>query len=73
MNSPVRILYLEDNPKDAELIEATLDSEGIACQIRRVEGEADFRNALKKGAIDLVLADYTLPSFDGISALKIAV
>src|ERR1700679_2868202 len=72
MHSPLRILHLEDHSKDAELVRETLDSEGINCQITRVETEADFIASLEQGGFDLILADYTLPSFDGLSALKIA-
>jgi PAS domain S-box-containing protein len=68
----LRILYLEDEPKDAELVQATLEGEGIDCDLTRVDSEADFFRSLKQGGLDLILADYTLPSFDGISALKIA-
>jgi len=70
--SPLRILYLEDDPKDAELVQATLEAEGVTCHITRVEGEAEFLTSLEQGGFDLILADYTLPSFDGISALKIS-
>lgn len=67
----MRILHLEDDSKDAELIQATLEAEGIACEITRVETPAAFRTSLELNAFDLVLADYTLPAFDGISALKV--
>jgi PAS domain S-box-containing protein len=69
---PLRILYLEDDPGDGELVQATLEGEGIACHITRVETRADFVAALEQGGIDLILADYTLPAFDGMSALKIS-
>jgi len=72
MKSPLRILYLEDNPGDAELVQETLAVEDIPCQLTRVETEADFITSLRKGGFDLIFADYTLPSFDGLSALKIA-
>src|SRR6202166_2141016 len=72
MRQPLRILSVEDDPKDAELIQDLLETEGIACDITRVENQADFLASLKRGGIDLILADYTLPSFDGISALKFA-
>src|SRR6202047_2012158 len=72
MKSPLRILYLEDNPRDAELVQETLAMEGITCHVARVETEADFVASLEQGGFDLILADYTLPSFDGLSALKIA-
>src|ERR1700675_1945294 len=73
MRHPLRILSVEDDPKDAELIQDLLETEGIACDITRVEYQADFLASLKRGGIDLILADYTLPSFDGISALKFAI
>jgi PAS domain S-box-containing protein len=72
MQSQLRILYLEDNPTDAELLQETLEADGISCQVTRVETETDFIGSLKRGDFDLILADYTLPSFDGLSALKIA-
>src|SRR3984893_6201944 len=72
MKSPLRILYLEDEPKDAELVQGMLAIDGIKAEITRVETEADFIASLEQGDFDLILADYTLPSFDGLSALKIA-
>jgi PAS domain S-box-containing protein len=72
MNSPLRILYLEDDPNDAELVQETLSADSIPCHLTRVETEADYIASLEQGGFDLILADYTLPSFDGMSALKIA-
>jgi len=71
VNSLLQILYLEDDPADAQLVEATLEAEGVVCQVTRVETEPEFCAALEQG-FQLIFADYTLPSFDGISALKIA-
>ena len=72
MNSPLRILYLENNPRGVELVQEMLAAEGIPSSVERVETEQDFTTSLKRGGFDLILADYALPSFDGISALKIA-
>jgi PAS domain S-box-containing protein len=72
MKSQLRILYLEDDPKDAELVQETLAIDGISSEVTRVETEAEFTASLQKGGFDLILADYTLPSFDGLSALKLA-
>src|SRR5215470_13433648 len=72
MTSPLHVLHLEDNANDAELLQAALESEGIASHVTRVETRVDFLAALEQGGFDVVLADYTLPSFDGLSALKIA-
>jgi len=73
VNSLIRILHLEDDPRDAQLIEETLKAEGGACDMTRVETEREFCTALDQDGFQLIFADYTLPSFDGISALKIAV
>ena len=72
MNARLRILHLEDSPADSELIHETLAMEEISGEVVRVETESEFVSALQLGGFDLILADYTLPSFDGISALKIA-
>jgi PAS domain S-box-containing protein len=72
MSSRLRVLHVEDVLADAELVQETLATEGISCEITRVQTEADFISALKQSKFDLILADYTLPSFDGLSALKIA-
>ncbi len=68
----LRILHLEDNPLDAELVAAAFDTAGLKCGITRVETEQAFTSALESGGMDLILADYSLPSFDGVSALKLA-
>ena len=72
MRSSLRILYLEDEPLDAELVQSVLDEEGIACQIFRVETRDDFIEAVDGGGFDIIFADYSLPGFDGLSALAIA-
>ncbi|HWZ52740.1 MAG TPA: PAS domain-containing protein [Granulicella sp.] len=68
----MRILSIEDDPKDTELIQDLLEAENIVCEITRVDTEAALLASIEQGGIDLILADYTLPSFDGISALKVA-
>jgi PAS domain S-box-containing protein len=68
----LQILHLEDEPKDAELVQATLEVEGIVCDLTRTDTQEGFLACLQQGGFDLILADYTLPLFDGISALKIA-
>jgi PAS domain S-box-containing protein len=69
---PLRILCLEDDPNDAELIQELLQADGLACELSRVDTQTAFHASLQQGGIDLILADYTLPSFDGLSALKLA-
>ncbi|MGF1934040.1 MAG: response regulator [Nostoc sp. ChiQUE02] len=68
----LRFLLLEDSLLDAELTQMILSEGGINCELIRVETGADFLAALEAETFDLILADYALPSFDGISALEIA-
>src|SRR5438309_2339499 len=72
MTTPLRILLLEDSVQDAELIQELLEADQFVCEITRVQTRAEFQAALEDNGIDLVLADYELPSFDGLSALKLA-
>ncbi|HEX9382351.1 MAG TPA: hypothetical protein VF908_03065 [Gemmatimonadaceae bacterium] len=61
MTSPLRILHLEDNVGDAELVQAVLESDGIAVDVIRVDTQDDFRIALTQ-RFDVILADNTLPA-----------
>ena len=72
MKPPLRLLQLEDNPVDAELIAATLSEGGIPCQSQVVDTRQAFVAALKEGRVDLILADYSIPGFDGMTALTLA-
>jgi signal transduction histidine kinase/DNA-binding response OmpR family regulator len=72
VNLLLRILHLEDDPNDAELAHAMLEAAGFDCHVTRVETQDGFCSSLERNGFDLILADYTLPSFDGISALKVA-
>jgi signal transduction histidine kinase len=71
MKSPLHILHLEDDLNDAALVRSTLENEGIACTTTRVETQNDFVEALEHGGIDLILSDFSLPRFDGLSATEI--
>jgi PAS domain S-box-containing protein len=72
MKAPLRILHLEDDARDAELVQEALETSGIVCEVTRVETQADFAASVERGGFGVILADYALPSFDGMSALKIA-
>lgn len=69
--SPLRVLLLEDSSADAELLELALEEDGMDVAMRRVEGRRDFEAALRAGRYDVILADYSLPGFDGLSALRL--
>jgi len=72
MEKRLGILHLEDNLKDAELTQATLEAHGMVCAISRVVTRAEFVAALEDDGFDLIFADYSLPQFDGVSAVAIA-
>jgi PAS domain S-box-containing protein len=71
VTSPLRILLLEDDARDAELIQELLEADNFVCEVNRVQTRADFLTALENADVDLILADYKLPSFDGLSALDL--
>jgi PAS domain S-box-containing protein len=71
MQNPLHILHLEDAPSDAALIQSTLQAGGIACATTCVQTRGEFVAALDRGGIDLILSDFSLPAFDGLSALEI--
>lgn len=68
----LRVLYLEDSPADRELVEELLRAEELASNFVMVENREEFEEAVASGRIDLILSDYSLPSFDGLAALSIA-
>lgn len=65
-------MILEDVPFDAELAERELELGNIPFSSLRVETETEFRRGIKKFQPHIILADHSLPSFDGKTALKIA-
>jgi diguanylate cyclase (GGDEF)-like protein len=68
----VRVLFVEDAETDAELALRRLRSDGIECEATRVETEAAFVAALRERNCDIIISDFSLPQFDGMSALAIA-
>src|SRR5689334_16295558 len=70
MKKPLRILHLEDEPDYSDLVRSLLVAEGIHAEVLLVSSRAEFEAALALESFDLILADYSLPSYDGLQALK---
>jgi two-component system CheB/CheR fusion protein len=70
--SNLRILLLEDNALDAELVLSHLAEGGLEYTPARVQTREEFQAALENGCPDLILSDYALPGFDGAGALALA-
>ncbi|HML04989.1 MAG TPA: GAF domain-containing protein, partial [Methanobacterium sp.] len=71
MNKTLKLLIIEDSPTDADLVELEFVDEGIELSSKIVETREDFIKELTEFEPELVLSDYNLPNFDGLSALEI--
>jgi len=69
---PLRVLIVEDNPADAELMILRLNHEGFHLDWQRVETEPDYLKALDTPR-DLILSDWILPQFSGQRALQLLI
>lgn len=68
---PLKILHLEDNKRDADLVRDLLESTWPGCRISVVVTREEYLEAIKSGAFDVVLSDYQIPGFDGMEALTL--
>jgi signal transduction histidine kinase/CheY-like chemotaxis protein len=68
----LRLLHLEDNGDDAELVRATLARDGVDCDILAVDSGAAFQAALQQSHFDAVLSDSSVLGYDGSEALSAA-
>ena len=68
----LRILHVEDSALDAELVRAALEEQGISASWVQVQNRDDFLRAMESGEYDLIISDYSMPSFDGLTALSLA-
>ena len=71
-NQPLRILFVEDVPADAELAQRALRANGLTCTTLRVETKDAFCAALTEFQPDLIISDYALPDFTGLQALQLS-
>src|SRR5437870_7135054 len=72
MKTRLRLLHLEDSSYDATLIRTKLAEEGFSCDVIPAQSRATFEAALAQGPFDLILSDFKLPDFDGLTALSMA-
>ncbi len=72
MNQLIHILHLEDDLVDAELIQEKIETAGLICEIVHAQTRDEFDTALRQGEHDIILADFRLPTYDGMSALRLA-
>ena len=68
---PLRLIIVEDQPLDAELVLAALERTGFSPQAIRVDNRAQFIDEIAKADVDVVLCDYNLPSFSALEALDL--
>ncbi len=68
----MRFLHLEDNANDQLLVREMLHGDGLLGEMVAVSTSSEFENALHRQPFDLIISDFSLPSFDGLKALAIA-
>lgn len=71
MSSPTKILILEDYPSDAELINLELREANLDFVSKRIETKNDFLTSLKNFSPDIILADYKMPQWTAIDAIRL--
>ena len=72
MDQPLRILLVEDQPLDAQLLEYELRRGGLQFSLLRVDTRELFQLALKEFRPQVILSDSNMPQFDGLEALALA-
>ncbi len=72
MDTELKILLLEDNYSDAELLIRTLRRAGLRHDLHLVESRSRFISELDEFQPDIIISDHSLPSFSSLEALEIA-
>ncbi|MCL5611370.1 MAG: PAS domain S-box protein [Chloroflexi bacterium] len=70
MSKPIRILYVDDNALDRELVRGALEKEHGGFKLVTATSHRDFEKALAKGGFDLILSDFNIPGFEGLQVLE---
>src|SRR5437762_9725038 len=68
---PLKILMVEDVAQDAEIALRELSRAGLEFEYRRVETEEELKRECVDFAPDIILSDFAMPQFDGLSALRV--
>ncbi len=71
MNSPLRVLLVEDSEADAELLACELKRAGFDVTWERVQSAARLETALDRGRWDIIVGDNSMPGFSGTEALAL--
>ena len=71
ITKPIKLLLLEDVPEDVELILLSLSNSDLEFTYDVAETAIIYQEKLQQNSYDAVLADYRLPGFNGLQALKI--
>jgi signal transduction histidine kinase len=71
MGSELKILILEDNQNDVDLLHRELNKSGLNFTSRIVQTREEYENALENFGPDIILSDYSLPAFDAVRAFRI--
>lgn len=71
-NHSIRVLHLEDTEADHILVREMLAAEGLDCHFRLAHNRDEFESAVRRDKFDLIISDFSLPSYDGMRALALA-
>jgi len=71
MATDLKILILEDNQTDADLLHRELEKSGLSFTSQIVQAREEYEQALGNFAPDIILSDYSLPTFDAVTAFRI--
>ena len=71
-NAELKLLFVDDSDVDVELTLRTLKRRGFAVTWNRVETEVEMRRALEHSPPQVILSDFSMPLFEGSSALRVA-
>jgi PAS domain S-box-containing protein len=71
MDKTLRILFVEDNISDAQLIWHEIEKNSMQFTKQLIDNKEDYVNALESACTDIIISDYSMPHFDGMTALRL--